>query len=103
IDEVIRKLYEVGAIGLAARDDDRIRTVFSYDRDWPVAYGSMRTKLRLGRRRRVRKETWVEPLVVLHAAFNPVLGAHLGPRRGPIIRSDRIPVRSPRSPKRATS
>ncbi len=93
IDTVIKKLYEVGAIGLAARNDDgTLRTLFSYERDWPVAYGGMRTKLRLGRARRARKETWAEPLVVLHPAFHPVLGAHASRSRGPAIRSRRTPV-----------
>jgi hypothetical protein len=95
VDAVIKKLYDVGAIGLAVRNTDgTLRSLFSYDRDWPVAYGATRTKVRVGRARHAKKETWAEPLVVLHPAFIPVLGAHAARSRGPAIRSQRTPVMS---------
>lgn len=87
-DVVIRKLYEIGVLGLAARSVTKVmKTVFSYDREWAGAYAAMRQRLRIAPGRHTRKETWAEPLVVLHPALRGVLAAGTGPRRGDYVQS----------------
>ena len=89
-ETVIRRLYEVGVLGLAARRAGELKTVFTPQRDWTSAYAATRTRVRVTPGRRKRREEWSEPLVVLHPALHPVLGAAEARARGDYVRAEWI-------------
>jgi hypothetical protein len=79
-DGLIRKLYDVGVLGLASPKQEggakrEVRSVFSTHRDWAAAYASMRQQVSETYRKRGRRRVWLEPLVVLHPALESALGA----------------------------
>lgn len=80
-DAVLRKLYDVGVLGLGAWSRSELRQKFSFEMGWMPAYAEMRRAIQITRGRLPPKARVAEPVVVLHPGLMPALGGQMAKQR----------------------